>query len=555
MAEWRVPGFVELRELGAGGQGRAVLVREERSDRPAVLKYVRYAGDRDALDRFRQESVLLKRVRSPYVAQWFGHFEDTADAAILMEAVDGVSLRDVLAEKTSLTPEAALAILKGSLLGLAAAHAVGVVHHDYKPANVVVTGDGHSKLIDFGIAALAGSSAGGSGTPPYMAPEQWESNVATPATDVYAATCVFFECVTGRQPYLAPSQPMLRYAHASAPIPVETVDEALRPLLTHGLAKAPEERPASAAEFVAELETVATAAYGTDWEDRGIRALAISAAALAALFPLAALTLSIGGAASGGAGAAGVGAVSAAGAGTAGSGAASAGGTVAGKSLLGKLTGVKAAVAAGTTAVGAAAVIAAVVVAAPTKKASAPAPTPAASIVLQSFSYQTMKLRLPQTWKTTTLTTGTTIDDQVGISPGNGCRIVHYWQTGCPHVRIMGSKSIDFYFGDGTPYDTTRGGYFPAGGIMQCPGTKLWMYGSSLINGRSTWKAVQVGGREARYWEFQVPCGPKMPTGTEDKATLTFTQREWYLPQAKILVITNGPIPGWDAILTAAQWT
>jgi hypothetical protein len=547
MADWRVPGFVELRELGAGGQGRAVLVREELSGRAAVLKYVRYAGDRNALDRFRQESVLLKRVQSPYVAQWFGHFEDTADAAILMEAVDGVSLRDVLAEQTSLTPEAALAILKGSLLGLAAAHAIGVVHRDYKPANVVVTGDGHSKLIDFGIAALAGSSAGGAGTPPYMAPEQWESNVATPATDVYAATCVFFECVTGRQPYLAPSQPMLRSAHSNTPIPVETVDEALRPLLAHGLAKAPQERPASAAEFVAELEMVATAAYGTEWEDRGIRALAISAAALAALFPLAAIALAMGGAASGGAGIAG-----AAGVGAAGSGAAGAGGTAVGRSLLGKLTSAKAAVAAGTTAVGAAAVIA-VVVAAPTKQAPAPKPTPAATIVLQSFSYQTMKLQLPQTWKTTTFTFDT--GDQVGISPGNGCHIGDYWQTGCPHVRIMGSKSITFYFGDGSPYNTKSGGYFPAGGIMQCPGTKLWMYGLSPTYGRSTWKAVRIGGRDARYWQFQVPCGPKMPTGTADKATFSFTQREWYLPQAKILVITNGPIPGWDAILTAAQWS
>jgi hypothetical protein len=56
-------------------------------------------------------------------------------------------------------------------------------------------------------------------------------------------------------------------------------------------------------------------------------------------------------------------------------------------------------------------------------------------------------------------------------------------------------------------------------------------------------------------WQFRVPCGPKMPTGTADKATFSFTQREWYLPQAKILVITNGPIPGWDAVLTAAQWS
>jgi hypothetical protein len=545
MNDWQVPGFVELRELGAGGQGRAVLVREERSGRAAVLKYVRYAGERSALDRFRRESALLKRVRTPYVAQWFGHFEGPADAAILMEAVDGVSLRDVLTEQTSLTPEASLAVLKGSLLGLAAAHTVGVVHRDYKPANVVVTGEGRSKLI-----ALAGSSAGGSGTPPYMAPEQWESNVATPATDVYAATCVFFECVTGRQPYRAPSQPMLRHAHASAPVPAEVVDEALRPLLARGLAKAPQDRPASAAEFVAELEAVASTAYGTDWEDRGVRALAISAAALAALFPLAALGLAIGSAASGGAAVAGAGA-GAAGASAAGAGVASASGSAAGRSLLGKVAGAKAAVAAGATAVGTAAVVA-IVVAAPAKKAPAPKPIQP-TIVLQAFSYRTMKLELPQTWKSTALSPGTVNDDQIGISPGNGCHISDYWQTGCSHVRIMGPKSVNYYFGDGTPYSVKGGGYFPAGGIMQCPGTKLWMYGAKPAN--STWKTVRVGNQNARYWEFRVPCGPKMPTGTGDKVTVSFTQREWYLPQPGILIITNGPIPGWDAILAAARWS
>lgn len=83
----------------------------------------------------------------------------------------------------------------------------------------------------------------------------------------------------------------------------------------------------------------------------------------------------------------------------------------------------------------------------------------------------------------------------------------------------------------------------PAGRIMQCPGTKLWMYGLSPTYGRSTWKAVRIGGRDARYWQFQVPCGPKMPTGTGDKATFSFTQREWYLLQAKIPSSPTAPYP------------
>jgi hypothetical protein len=88
MTGWRVSGFEELSTLGEGGQGRAVLVRENASGRAAVLKYVLSGGGLVALDRFRRESVLLKRVQSPYVARWFGHFEHRDGAAILMEAVD-----------------------------------------------------------------------------------------------------------------------------------------------------------------------------------------------------------------------------------------------------------------------------------------------------------------------------------------------------------------------------------------------------------------------------------------------------------------------------------
>jgi hypothetical protein len=285
---WRVPGFIELRELGAGAQGRAVLVREEASGRVAVLKYLGAGAQSAAREMFRRESVLLKRVQSPHVAGWYGHFEDAAGSAILMEAVDGVSLKDALGRYGTLTPEAALVVLKGSLLGLAAAHAVGVVHRDYKPANVVVQGDGCSKLIDFGVAVYAGEGSR-TGTPAYMAPEQWRGEPATPATDVYAATCVFFECVTGRRPYGESDPVALMGRHVTAPVPSEAVPEPLRALVERGMAKSGTDRPKGAAAFAAELETAATGAYGPDWEQRGVAALSTAAAALAALFPIAAL--------------------------------------------------------------------------------------------------------------------------------------------------------------------------------------------------------------------------------------------------------------------------
>ncbi|QKW34651.1 serine/threonine protein kinase [Actinomadura sp. NAK00032] len=359
MAGWRVPGYSELRVLGEGAQGRVVLARHDATGRPAAIKYLgeSLSGDAEFRERFRGEAELLSRLRNPFVAQLFGLVERPDGAAIVMEAVDGASLKAVLAERGPLRPEAALAVLKGSLLGLAAAHDLGIVHRDYKPANVIVRGDGLSKLIDFGIAVDAGA-AGRSGTPVYMAPEQWRDEPASPATDVYAAACVFFECVTGRRPYTAEDHVGLMGRHLTAPVPVEDVPEPLRPLIGRGLAKNPWDRPMGAAAFVAELEAVAADAYGAGWEGHGVRTLAGTAAALSMLFPLTAMGLGSGGAAGAGAGAAGAGAGAAGaaggagGAGAAGAGGASAGGAGAGQGVLGAL-GAKgaAAVAGGAAAV------------------------------------------------------------------------------------------------------------------------------------------------------------------------------------------------------------
>ncbi|XRQ04266.1 serine/threonine-protein kinase [Actinomadura welshii] len=320
--EWRLAEFTEDRELGRGAQGRVVLARHTASGAPVAIKYLGRA-DAAAVAGLRAEAQMLGRLTSPYVARLFRFVESEHGAAIVMEAVNGASLKEVLREHGSLAPEAALLVLKGSLLGLAAAHAVGVVHRDYKPANVVVRPDGLSKLVDFGVAVLAGQGSA-AGTPLYMAPEQWRGEAATPATDVYAATCVFVECVTGRRPFPAADRAALMNGHLTAPVDVAGVPEPLRPLVQRGMAKDPGERPPGAAEFVTWLESAAAAAYGSDWERRGVRALAAAAVALAALFPLGALAVAPAGA--GAAGAAGASTAGAAGA--AGTGGGASAGTV-----------------------------------------------------------------------------------------------------------------------------------------------------------------------------------------------------------------------------------
>lgn len=286
---WSVPGYAAVRELGAGGGGRVVLAVHERSGAPVAIKYLSDAlrRDRDFVARFRAEARLLVEVDDPHVVRLYEYLETERGAAIVMELVDGPTLRAILRAQGPTGPEAALTVLKGSLLGLAAAHASGVVHRDYKPENVLVASDGTSRLADFGIAVRAGGDpAAPAGTPPYMAPEQWAGGAASPASDVYAATAVFFECLTGRRPYRATEHAVLRHLHRTAPVPVEEVPEPLRRLVQRGMAKDPALRPASAAAFVAELEAAATAAYGPAWEERGRRRLAALAAALAATFPL-----------------------------------------------------------------------------------------------------------------------------------------------------------------------------------------------------------------------------------------------------------------------------
>lgn len=284
MNTWTVPGYAESLELGSGASGRVVLAVHEETGVAVAVKYLSESlrTRPGFVHDFRAEARLLGGLGSPYVAGLYEYVEAPRGAAIVMELVDGVSLRTLLTRQGPLALESALVVLKGSLLGLADAHRVGVVHRDYKPGNVLVMPQGASKLVDFGIAAGAGTSVGVAGTPSYMAPEQWTGAPASPAADVYAATATFFECLTGRTPYLGENFAELALQHLDAPVPAHEVPEAVRSLVLRGLAKTPEARPTHAEAFVTELEEAAHAACGPDWEERGRRGLA----ALVALLPL-----------------------------------------------------------------------------------------------------------------------------------------------------------------------------------------------------------------------------------------------------------------------------
>ena len=306
-AGWSVPGYAELRVLGSGGFGKVVLARHDASGQQVAIKYLRgdLLADPDFAPLFRAEAAVLASLDDPNVVRLFDYVESPAGAAIVMELVNGVTLRDILARQGKTTAEAALVVLQGSLLGLAAAHRRGVVHRDYKPENVLIDGAGASKLTDFGIAARAGDSPIPAGTLAYAPPEQFTGSPASPATDVYAATATFYECLTGRPPFDGKTAEALLRQHRAEPVPLEPVPEALRPLVAAGLAKDAGRRPADGAALVTELRAVAGAAYGPDWEARGRSALAATALLLAALWPASALWPAGGGAAAHGAAAQG----------------------------------------------------------------------------------------------------------------------------------------------------------------------------------------------------------------------------------------------------------
>jgi len=287
--EWAVPGYTEVRTLGSGGFGDVVLARHDASGALVAIKYLRreLLADPEFAGMFRAEAAVLASLNDPNVVRLYEYVESPGGAAIVMELVEGVSLREILTRQGQTGAEAALVVLQGSLLGLAAAHQRGVVHRDYKPENVLIDGVGASKLTDFGIAARAGDRAMAAGTLMYAPPEQFAGSPASPATDVYAATATFYECLTGRPPFTGDTAELLMHQHLAEPVALDPVPEPLRPLVAAGLAKDPAGRPADGAALVAGLRAAAGEAYGPDWEQHGRSQLAGAALLLATLWPSA----------------------------------------------------------------------------------------------------------------------------------------------------------------------------------------------------------------------------------------------------------------------------
>src|SRR3954468_7745794 len=241
-------------------------------DRRVALKRLDLrVDDPSQLDRFIQESRLAASFDHPNIVTVYDFFESDGVPYIAMEYLPRGSLRECVGE---LAPEQVFGVLEGMLAALAHAEHHGIAHRDLKPENVLITRGGAVKIADFGIAkaytqATSAFTATGVavGTPTYMAPEQAQAQPVGPFTDLYALGVMAYEMLSGGPPFAGGDSPMsVMYKHVSdPPAPVGTPEPRLADWVARLLEKAPEARPAGAAEAWSELEEVVVDTHGPYW--------------------------------------------------------------------------------------------------------------------------------------------------------------------------------------------------------------------------------------------------------------------------------------------------
>jgi serine/threonine-protein kinase len=264
--------------IGRGGMAEVHEGRDLRLGRRVAIKILRpdLARDPSFQARFRREAQSAASLNHPNVVAVYDTGEDvladTPDSTgavvpfIVMEYVDGMTLRQLMSSGRRLLPERALEITGGTLAALDYSHRHGIVHRDIKPANVMLTRAGEVKVMDFGIArALADSGqtmtqqSAVLGTAHYLSPEQARGEVVDSRSDLYSTGCLLYELLTGRPPFTGESPVSIAYQHVSeAPVPPSQFDPSVTPqidtIVLRALAKNPEDRYQSAAEMRADVE-------------------------------------------------------------------------------------------------------------------------------------------------------------------------------------------------------------------------------------------------------------------------------------------------------------
>ena len=252
--------LIEL--LGRGGMGEVWRAHDTTIDRTVALKMLlpHYATDPEFDKRFRREARAAARLDDPHVVPIYDVGEHDGRLYVTMRLINGVDLATLLADGP-LDTKRAVNIVEQIASALHSAHQAGLVHRDVKPSNILLGDNDFAYLIDFGIAHATGDTALTSanttiGTWAYMAPERFKTGASAPSSDIYALTCVLYQCLTGELPFPGNTLEQVAVSHMVMPPPrpsedADTVPTAMDQVIATGLAKQPTERYPSAVELAA----------------------------------------------------------------------------------------------------------------------------------------------------------------------------------------------------------------------------------------------------------------------------------------------------------------
>ncbi|SES27896.1 serine/threonine protein kinase [Streptomyces sp. yr375] len=269
----RLGGRYELGHvLGRGGMAEVYLAHDTRLGRTVAVKTLRadLARDPSFQARFRREAQSAASLNHPAIVAVYDTGEDYIDGVsipyIVMEYVDGSTLRELLHSGRKLLPERTLEMTIGILQALEYSHRAGIVHRDIKPANVMLTRNGQVKVMDFGIARAMGDSgmtmtqtSAVIGTAQYLSPEQAKGEQVDARSDLYSAGCLLYELLTVRPPFVGDSPVAVAYQHVrEEPQPPSVFDPELTPemdaIVLKALVKDPDYRYQSADEMRLDIE-------------------------------------------------------------------------------------------------------------------------------------------------------------------------------------------------------------------------------------------------------------------------------------------------------------
>ncbi|WP_051048030.1 Stk1 family PASTA domain-containing Ser/Thr kinase [Rhodococcus sp. AW25M09] len=257
--------------IARGGMSTVYRGLDTRLDRPVAVKIMdpKFAEDPQFVQRFEFEARAVARLSHPGLVAVYDHGRDGEHAFLVMELVEGGTLRELLRERGPMPPHAAVAVVRPVLEALAVAHRAGLVHRDIKPENILISDDGDVKIADFGLVrAIAASTVTSSsvilGTAAYLSPEQVTTGSASASSDVYGVGVVLFELLTGRTPFTGDTSLSIAYQRIDNDVPLpSTVIAGVPPqfdeVVERATVRAPEHRYRNADDMARALRGAAAA--------------------------------------------------------------------------------------------------------------------------------------------------------------------------------------------------------------------------------------------------------------------------------------------------------